>query len=71
MPSNKRERESTWPTESSLWNKLHGKATDLTYAWRCGSSPSQDHKYNKSTSNAEKEEELQTPKLTMNYTAQA
>ena len=28
-PLHKRERESTWPTESSLRNKLHGTATDL------------------------------------------
>jgi len=28
-PLHKRERESTWPTESSLGNKLHGTATDL------------------------------------------
>ena len=28
-PLHKRERESTWPTESSLGNKLHETATDL------------------------------------------
>jgi len=28
-PLHKRERESTWATESSLGNKLHGTATDL------------------------------------------
>jgi len=28
-PLHKRERESTWPTERSLGNKLHGTATDL------------------------------------------
>ena len=28
-PLHKRERESTWPTESSLGNKLHGTVTDL------------------------------------------
>ena len=28
-PLHKRERESTWPTESSLGNKLYGTATDL------------------------------------------
>ena len=28
-PLHKRERESTWPTESSLGNKLHGTATDI------------------------------------------
>jgi len=28
-PLHKRERESTWPTESSLENELHGTATDL------------------------------------------
>ena len=29
----------------------------LTYAWRCSSSPWRDYKYNRSTSNAEEEEE--------------
>ena len=28
-PLHKRDRESTWPTESSPGNKLHGTATDL------------------------------------------
>ena len=28
-PLHKRKREITWPTESSLGNKLHGTATDL------------------------------------------
>jgi len=28
-PLHKWERESTWPIESSLGNKLHGTATDL------------------------------------------
>jgi len=28
-PLHKRERDSTWPTESSLGNKLHGTATDV------------------------------------------
>ena len=28
-PFHKRERESTWPTESSLGNKLHGTVTDI------------------------------------------
>ena len=28
-PLHKRERESTWPTENSLRNKLHGTAADL------------------------------------------
>ena len=30
----KEERESTWPTESSLGNKLHGTATDLRLTMR-------------------------------------
>jgi len=34
-PFYKRERESTWPTESSLGNKLHGTATDLRLTVRC------------------------------------
>jgi len=35
MPSlHKEERESTWPTESSLGNKLHGTAKNLRLAVR-------------------------------------
>ena len=33
-PVHKEERETTWPTESSIGNKLHGTATDLRLTLR-------------------------------------
>ena len=49
-PLHKRERESTWPTDGSLGNKLHGTATNLRLTVRFI-----DSKYNKFTLNAEEE----------------
>ena len=44
-----------WPTERSLGNKLHGTATEQRLTVR--HIARRDYTYNKSTSNAEEEEE--------------